>query len=708
MGMSTTTMKLLLFILFSLPEVAQTQITKPPTTSTLALSNGYTIYHPILVSNKTRCWPLQRGLCENFRKGNPWTYGEFLAFAVWGPRRPKQLLAAEKLEKALTDPVGVAYWRKELALLNAKANTAASVAANGDVGTAAGNADKSAASTTSSSSSSSTSEDFSGSSSSPEPTTTTTLRAFPTLELLTQTWQAVGAEILAGPAPAFPVYSFYPGYVSLNPTTTTTSTPKGFNLTSSWSVVHRRLSQGCVPGLTGLLLQFPVPSRSAKYTIYWGDGRLFLPFPRNTNPLPSGVLDSRYTAPDLASLSLAEQANLQAARLDSSLRINNNQTTSTEKLQACRPDLPMVVREIDSNSPEIIAANLPYFDIGPMPFCTHEKALQQCCWLECGSDFLQQERSQMVSEDGFRSSAAVSDPTDFELGTRSDDNAAGTSSSTGRSRQKPMTLTREPLTVNDGPFCWFALETRELPLKSAESAANIQTDEGKGYSVWRVQRESAKVREDQLNEEMLNPSGMLSFGGITQDSLDSINIERDYPRHRLHAGIAKTYVPCSYCSESKGDYDADSGKINVKVIWEPHVMDPLLQLGDFRTFDHWVLSGNASRNYLYDLEQDLPVLIDDEIKNLTNRDTVLDSQVQYNNLNRPGLRLFVHVEGVDDDFPGYMIESRLQEDETYWPPGTTFFEPGSNKNWNCYAGRSVPVPDLIPKFWSTVDVMSTM
>ncbi|CAD7946963.1 unnamed protein product [Amoebophrya sp. A25] len=434
--------------------VVNAQITKPPTTSTLALSNGFTIYHPIVVTNKTRCWPLKPELCPAYKKANPWNYAEWLNQTEWGPRRP---------------PV----------------NT---------------------------------------------------------------------------------------------------------------SVVHRRLSQGCIPGLTGLQVQFPLQQKNGNYELYWGDGRLFLPFPQDTAPVPGLGLNSH-------------------------------------PLTACKPELPMAIREIDPNPQEIIAQNLPSFDIGPMHFCTHEKAKQQCCWMECGYYIMD---ARIVDRDG--------------------------------------------MTQPNGPICWFALEHGELPILT-DPDQRIDPD----YSVWRVQRQSEKEREDQINEEALNPSGMLSFGGITQDTMQFIDLERDYPKQRMFAGISKTVNPCAFC-HTRGDYDAENKLMSVQVIYEPHVIQPLLQLGGFPTFDHWVASGNRSGGWLYDFFE-LPILTDDEIKNLTNRDAVLATQIQYNNMQRSGLRLYVKADN-------YFVESRFHEDESYWPE-YPFFQPGG-KNWNCYPGRSVPVPDLIP------------
>ena len=72
------------------------------------------------------------------------------------------------------------------------------------------------------------------------------------------------------------------------------------------------------------------------------------------------------------------------------------------------------------------------------------------------------------------------------------------------------------------------------------------------------------------------------------------------------------------------------------------MIDPLLQLGGFPTFDHWVASGNKSGGWLYEFHE-LPTLSAEEIKNLTNRESVLGTQIQYNNLKRSGKNIPVLV-----------------------------------------------------------------
>ncbi|CAD7960657.1 unnamed protein product [Amoebophrya sp. A120] len=680
------------------------QMTKPPTTSTLALSNGVTIYHPILQTNQTRCWPLKRSLCDTYRHGNPWSYGEFLNTSEWLPHRPVKSvqrfvgLKTNLPQLASTVSVSSSTVAKDGLFVDASH----SLGSNGDIygdpapvafGTAIeyqqytaqqylftylnsfpvlnnvkdGELQKVGAAGTGAecfgvmcllvemSTAATNAANALGTASTTTGQTMLYLNALPLSQLLAMSG---GAATSSGGNNATTGDSTGAG------TSATHAAPEVFEKTSLSlsSVVHRRLNQDCIPGVTGVLLEFPVPDKDTRFEIYWGDGRLLLPFDRNLQKVPN--------------LGLADNP-----------------------LTACHPNIEMIVRETDPNADRIIPQNLPTFDIGPMEYCTHEKAMQQCCWIECGYYIMD-------------------------------------------SRSNPP----------NGPLCWFALEYGELPLGTSKTPE---------YTVWRVQRVSAKVREDTINDEMENPTGMLSFGGIVQDSLDSIDLEADYPKQRLHAGVAKTYQPCAYCSVRQesvnsprgiqelhagkrspmGDYNEETGKMSVKIVWEPHVIEPLLQLGGFPTFDHWVQSGNGSSGYLYNLEQ-IPLLTEQEANNLTNRDQVMRTQIQFNNLQKPGLRLFVrvyeqrttsdsdfwkvnHTDAVsfkDDQkveqgwtanrkangdlvnwidkgvFPGYFLESKFQESAEYYPVNPFFDPENPSKNWNCYAGRSVPVPDLIP--WS--------
>merc|ERR1712194_4550 len=93
--------------------------------------------------------------------------------------------------------------------------------------------------------------------------------------------------------------------------------------------------------------------------------------------------------------------------------------------------------------------------------------------------------------------------------------------------------------------------------------------------------------------------------------------------------------------------------------------------------------GNNSRGWRYELGR-LPVLTDTEVNNLTNKAEVLNTPLQWNYPQQPGLRVFVQTDE-------YFLQSVLSEDVTEDWPVNPFFDASQNpgQNYNCYTGRGV-------------------
>ena len=325
--------------------------------------------------------------------------------------------------------------------------------------------------------------------------------------------------------------------------------------------VHRFLSD-CVEDMFGVILRFPLPSKRKKYEITWASGPLILPFPRDVT--------------------------------DEELKVASGDPTvfgGYNRFTACNPLVQLVKYEMDPQ-PDEPPEEQPTFNIGPLPDCTPQRALEQCCWIECGYYV-------------------------FHMASKR---------------------------------CFFAVENMEIPelpkekrlkttfayqklLKNCE-LDKTHSDSCLPFQIFRIRRKLVESFEEEKEFEAANPTSMLSFGGLeVSQAVAELNIDDEFERHRLFAGMVKKQQPCRYCPADPDKstnyfapfYNEETKEMTRMLVWDADVILPILDMLNFTHFDDWVLHGNYTHSRP-DLNQ-IKRLSIDEIENRTRSQKGLDELV---------------------------------------------------------------------------------